>query len=256
MIEFCHVSAGYGRDAVVRDVSFTAPRGRITALIGPNGSGKTTLLRAGARLLPLVQGEIRLDGQPISAYSRRDFARKAAFLPQSRPLPEMTVRSLVEQGRFPHLGLSRKLTARDREAVAEAMELTRTADWASRDVRALSGGERQRVYIAMVLAQGAEAIFLDEPTTYLDLRCQFELLALIRALNAQGKTFVLVLHDLSHALLYSDQVVLMERGRVAACAAPDALIQSGKIDAVMGVRTHLTADGHPYFTQGEGEGCR
>lgn len=248
MIEFRHVSVGYGHGAIVQDVSFTVPRGRITTLIGPNGSGKTTLLRAGAGLLAPAQGEILLDGQPLSFYSRRALAKKAAFLPQSRPVPEMTVRALVENGRFPHLGLSRRLRTGDHEAVAQAMALTRTADWAERDVRSLSGGERQRVYIAMVLAQGADVIFLDEPTTYLDLRCQFELLALIRSLNAQGKTFVLVLHDLSHALGCSDQVVLLSGGRIAACGAPGELIASGAIDSVMGVLTHVTADGQTYFT--------
>lgn len=248
MIEFRQVSVGYGRDAAVRDVCLTVPRGSITTLIGPNGSGKTTLLRAGARLLPLLQGEIRLDGRPLSAYSRRELAQKAAFLPQSRPVPEMRVRTLIEQGRFPHLGLSRQLRAADQEAVVQAMALTQTTAWANRELRSLSGGERQRVYIAMVLAQGAEVILLDEPTTYLDLRCQFELLDLIRLLNAQGKTFVLVLHDLAHALLCSDQVALLDRGRLVACAAPGELIQSGHIDAVMGICTHVTAEGQPYFT--------
>lgn len=248
MIDFRQVCVGYGRDIVVRDVSFHVPRGSITALIGPNGCGKTTLLRAAARLLPLSGGEIILDGGNVSSFERKAFARKAAFLPQARPVPAMTVQLLVEHGRFPHLGFSRHLRSQDHAAIHEAMELTGTAVWAHREVRSLSGGERQRVYLAMVLAQGADVIFLDEPTTYLDLRYQFEVLELIRKLNARGKTFVMVLHDIAQALHYSDEIVLMELGRVCACAPPEAMVHSGRIDAVMGVRTHRTQDGQYYFT--------
>lgn len=247
MIVFERVCAGYGHANTLADVSFAVPRGSVTALIGPNGSGKTTLLRTAARLLPLRQGDIRLDGQSIARYGRREFARRAAFLPQTRPVPAMSVQSLVEQGRYPHQLLPRPLRAQDREAVAQAMELTDVTAWTRRDVRTLSGGERQRVYLAMALAQGADVMLLDEPTTYLDIKVQFELLELIRRLNAQGKTFVLVLHDLTHALAYSDQVVLMQSGRVAACAPPARLLESQKIDEVMGVCARVTADGHPYF---------
>ena len=151
MIELQHVSAGYGAQDVVRDVSFAAPNGQLTALIGPNGSGKTTLLRAMTRTLPCRSGNILLDDRSIASYGRKEFARTAAFMPQSRPVPGITVRALVAHGRFPYLGFSRRMTAQDTAAVEQAMRRTGTLDWANRDVRALSGGERQRVYLAMAV---------------------------------------------------------------------------------------------------------
>lgn len=184
MIELQHVSAGYGAQDVVRDVSFAAPNGQLTALIGPNGSGKTTLLRAMTRTLPCRSGNILLDDRSIASYGRKEFARTAAFMPQSRPVPGITVRALVAHGRFPYLGFSRRMTAQDTAAMEQAMRRTGTLDWANRDVRALSGGERQRVYLAMALAQGGTTILLDEPGAFLDVRAQFELLDLLRSVAA------------------------------------------------------------------------
>lgn len=247
MIEFDHVTAGYGDAAVLQDVSFSVQRGSITTIIGPNGCGKTTLLRVAARQLPVQHGAVFLDHKPLSAYGRKEFARTAAFMPQVRTVPSITVQALVSHGRFPYLGLSRKMRPVDRDAVGRAMEETGVAAWAGRDLRELSGGERQRVYIAMALAQDTGVIFLDEPTTYLDLRHQFELLELIRSLNARGKTVVLVLHDLGHALAYSHQVVLLQAGRLVLCGAPQMLFDSGKIDEVFQIQAHQTADGY-YFT--------
>lgn len=249
MIEFRQVTAGYGTLPVLQDITFSIPDGRVTTLLGPNGCGKTTLLRAAARQLPLQGGSISIDGRDISAYGRREFARTVSFMPQVRGIPAITVEALVSHGRFPYLGLSRRLRPEDRQAVLRAMEQTGTLPWAGRDLRELSGGERQRVYIAMALAQDTRIILLDEPTAYLDPSRQFELLELIQTLNVRGKTIVLVLHDLAHALRYSHQIVLLEQGRLALCGAPQELYQSGKLEQVFGVRIHKAEHGY-YFTPG------
>ena len=247
MLELRGIAAGYGGTPVLREVSFTVPKGSLTALIGPNGCGKTTLLRAAARQLPLLAGEILLDGRPVSSYGRTEFARKAAFMPQVRSVPAITAGALVAHGRFPHLGFSRRLRPEDRAAVQAAMEATGVADWANRDLRALSGGERQRVYLAMALAQDTDLILLDEPTTYLDPGRQFELLDLIASLPGRGKTVVMVLHDLSHALRYSTQLLLLEQGQLVQRGTPEELYAGGQLDRVFGIRSRRAPDGSYYF---------
>ena len=247
MLELRGIAAGYGGTPVLREVSFTVPKGSLTALIGPNGCGKTTMLRAAARQLPLLAGEILLDGRPVSSYGRTEFARKAAFMPQVRSVPAITAGALVAHGRFPHLGFSRRLRPEDRAAVQAAMEATGVADWANRDLRALSGGERQRVYLAMALAQDTDLILLDEPTTYLDPGRQFELLDLIASLPGRGKTVVMVLHDLSHALRYSTQLLLLEQGRLVQRGTPEELYAGGQLDRVFGIRSRRAPDGSYYF---------
>ena len=249
MIELQHVSAGYGAQDVVRDVSFAAPNGQLTALIGPNGSGKTTLLRAMTRTLPCRSGNILLDDRSIASYGRKEFARTAAFMPQSRPVPGITVRALVAHGRFPYLGFSRRMTAQDTAAVEQAMRRTGTLDWANRDVRALSGGERQRVYLAMALAQDTETVLMYEPTTYLDVRHQLEVMALARRLAAQGKAVVLVLHDLCLALQTADELAVLAKGRLQQTGTPEEIFESGILDRVMDVelRRLMTDNGWRYY---------
>ena len=195
MIELQHVSAGYGAQDVVRDVSFAAPNGQLTALIGPNGSGKTTLLRAMTRTLPCRSGNILLDDRSIASYGRKEFARTAAFMPQSRPVPGITVRALVAHGRFPYLGFSRRMTAQDTAAVEQAMRRTGTLDWANRDVRALSGGERQRVALASRLALRPRVLLLDEPTANVDAASARAIALAVRNSTAEGMTVVCATHD-------------------------------------------------------------
>lgn len=247
MFELRHASVGYEGTPVLRDISFTAQDGQITALVGTNGCGKTTLLKAIARQLPLLNGEILLQGQPIQSFDRKAFARAAAFMPQVRNIPEISVRGLVSHGRFPYLGLSRQMTTRDRAAVEQAMQATGVAQWAERDLRELSGGERQRVYLAMALAQGGDAILLDEPTTYLDVSAQFELLELLRTLADQGKTLLLVLHDLAQALQYSDRVAVVAEGRLLAFDSPANLFEQKILDRVFGVTLCRAPEGTYYL---------
>lgn len=250
MIEFRDVTIGYGGSAVLSGVSFSAARDGVTVLLGPNGCGKTTLLRSAARQLTLSSGEILLGGRPVETYGRKEYARAAAFLPQTRNIPDIRVRALVSHGRFPYLGPSRQLRQEDREIVSRALEETGVAAWAGRNLRELSGGERQRVYLAMALAQDTPVIFLDEPTAYLDLRGQFEFLELVRSLGSRRKTVVMVLHDLAQALTYSDRAVLFSGGALRYCGAPEALYDSGLLEDVFGVEAHR-AEGHYYFTLGK-----
>lgn len=247
MFELRHVAVGYGEKPILEDISFTAQDGQITALVGTNGCGKTTLLKAIARQLPLLDGQIFLQGESIQRYDRKSFARAAAFMPQVRNIPEISVRGLVSHGRFPYLGLSRQMTAKDRAAVEEAMQATGVAQWADRDLRELSGGERQRVYLAMALAQGGDAILLDEPTTYLDVSAQFELLELLRILAEQGKTVLLVLHDLAHALQYSDRVAVLAEGKLVAFDTPRSLFEQKILDRIFGVTLCRAPEGTYYM---------
>lgn len=247
MFELQQVSVGYDHLPLLQDVSFTVQDGQLTTLVGTNGCGKTTLLKAIARQLPLLGGQVQLQGRSIQSYDRKEFARTAAFMPQVRNIPEITVRGLVSHGRFPYLGLSRQMTAKDKAAVQAAMEATGVARWADRDLRELSGGERQRVYLAMALAQGGDAILLDEPTTYLDASAQFELLELLRDLAGQGKAVLLVLHDLAQALQYSDRVAVLAAGKLAAFDTPPRLFESKILDEIFGVTICRAPEGTYYL---------
>lgn len=247
MFELQRVAVGYDEKPLLQNISFAVQNGQITTLVGTNGCGKTTLLKAIARQLPLLEGKILLQGRSIQEYDRKEFARAAAFMPQVRNIPEITVRGLVSHGRFPYLGLSRQMTTKDRAAVEEAMQVTGVARWANRDLRELSGGERQRVYLAMALAQGGQTILLDEPTTYLDVAAQFELLELLRTLAYQGKTVLLVLHDLAQALQYSDRVAVLSQGKLAAFDTPANLFEQKLLDGIFGVTLCRAPEGTYYL---------
>ena len=250
MIRISHLSAGYGEKTVLQDLTFSIEPGSVTTLVGPNGCGKTTLLRALTGQLSQTAGEISICGKEIAAYSRKELARTVALLPQTRNTPDLTVEALVEHGRYPHLGFSRRLSEKDRQIVARAMEQTDVAHLARMPLGELSGGQQQRAYIAMALAQDAQIIALDEPTAHLDLQHQFELLELVRRLQAAGKTVVLVLHDLDHALRCSDRLVLLQQGRLVQWGTPRTLLDSGALEQVFHIRIRETEGGYLFSTGG------
>lgn len=247
ILTFSHVATGYGSKKILGDISLDVQKGEILTLAGPNGCGKSTLLKTAARQLPLMAGEILLCGRKLDDFSQKELAKQAALLPQNRSVPSISVEQLALHGRFPYLGLSRRPGKEDKEKVAEAMELAGVADLRHRDLRSLSGGERQKAYLAMVIAQDTDLIFLDEPTTYLDIGRQFEILELIRKLNGEGKTIVMVLHDLAHALTYSHRMAVMEKGRLLAVQQPEELFKSGLLNHVFGVEGHWAAEEKTYY---------
>ena len=227
MLKLQHLTAGYGEKTILQDISLDFPPGTVTAILGPNGCGKSTLLKAAAGLLPLSGGEI-LAPEPR--------VRHIAYLPQSRTVPEMTVRQLVLHGRFPWLGWPRIYRAEDQAAVDDALRRLGIAELANLPLSALSGGTRQKCYLAMALAQGADTLLLDEPTSFLDIGCQLDLMTLCRELAAQGKAVAVVLHDLPLALGHGDRVAVLENGHLLALDAPEEIWSSGILDQTFGVR--------------------
>lgn len=235
---------GYGERPVLNGLNLTIESGSVTALVGPNGSGKSTLLKAMARLLGLSAGAVYLDGTLISRMPSAEVARRLAILPQGPSAPAgLTVRELVEQGRFPHVGALRMLRAQDHQAITDALERTGMTSFAHRPLDALSGGERQRAWIALALAQCTPVLLLDEPTTFLDIGHQLEVLELARQLNRErGMTIILVLHDLNQAACYSDRMVVLRRGQIVADGAPTAVLTPSLLEEVFAVRANIVLD--------------
>ena len=240
-IETRDLEAGYNGHPVLSGLDLEVEEGEIIALVGPNGSGKSTLLRALGRVLRPRAGAVLLDGRAIQEWSTRDVARQLALLPQGPTLSsDLTVEELVWMGRSPHQGLLGLPTAADREAVRWAMEETGVVEMGSRSVSALSGGERQRVWIAMALAQQPRILLLDEPTTFLDLSHQLEVLELIHHLNREyGITVVLVLHDLNQAVRYARRVVVLHEGRVHSQGTPREVLTAETLREVFGVEGRI-----------------
>lgn len=229
--------AGYGTRSIIEALDIDVRAHRVTALCGPNGCGKSTLLRTLAGLQPALGGEIFVAGKPLASYRRRDLARTLALLSQFNEVPAgLAVRELVTYGRYAHGKWMRGPTREDRAAVDDALAATGLTGRDAQDLAALSGGERQRAWIAMALAQGSPIVLLDEPTTYLDIHHQLEVLGELRRLNHErGLTIVWVLHDLNLAAAFSDEIVLMREGRIVAHGSPDAIIDPVPLQAAFGV---------------------
>ena len=235
---------GYGDRQIVEDLTVDIPTGKVTVIIGANGCGKSTLLRGLARLLTPTHGAVLLDGRAISSIPSKQVAKVMGLLPQAPIAPEgITVADLVGRGRYPHQGWFRQWTPADRAAVDQALAATDTLDIAGRPVDELSGGQRQRVWIAMTLAQETGILLLDEPTTYLDLAHQVEVLDLLVDLNQrEGRTIVLVLHDLNHACRYAHHLIAMRGGEIIAEGAPAGIVTPELVTDVFGLPCRIIAD--------------
>lgn len=236
MIQLDNLCFSYGGRTVLHNISAAFSPGKLYAVLGPNGSGKTTLIRLLSRLLLPDSGSLTLDEKSYTCYGRKEFARQLALLPQTRPIPAISVQDLVSHGRFPYLGLSRTPGRADLEAVDRAMAAVNVQAFAGRDLRKLSGGERQRVYLALLLTQDTCYVLLDEPTTYLDASAQFSVMENLKRMSQDGKCVIAVLHDLNLALSFSDEICLLNQGHIAAFGAPEALVKQGVLDRVFSVR--------------------
>ena len=239
-----HLQLGYDGHVVATDLTLSIPDGRITAIVGANACGKSTFLRSLARLLKPQAGTVLLDGQSIQSVPTRDVAAKLGILPQSPLAPGgITVADLVARGRYPHQRWFRQHDADDDTAIAAAMAATNTLELADRLVEELSGGQRQRVWIAMALAQGTGILLLDEPTTYLDIAHQIEVLDVLVDLNRRdGTTIVMVLHELNQASRYADHLVAMCGGQVLAEGVPGDVLTEDLVEQVFGLRCRIVPD--------------
>lgn len=249
MVECRNLSGGYFGTLVLKNISVTFEKGKVTVLLGPNGCGKSTLLKTILGLNKKSEGEIFLDGTEISLIPSKEVAKKLSYLPQSRNIPNITAERMVLHGRFPYLSYPRRYRREDYEKVEWALKQTGAYEIRHCSMQELSGGQRQKVYIAMALAQDTETILMDEPTTYLDVSHQLEVMTTAKELAKEGKAVVLVLHDLTLAMRYADQLVLMKDGCVVTTGSPEKVYESGLMDEVFQVHVERveTKQGYAYI---------
>lgn len=243
MLKTQNLSVAYGKQTIIPNLSVSIPKGKITALIGPNGCGKSTLLKTLVRINKPATGEVLFEGKPLSSYGDKALARSLSLLPQILVSPEdITVRKLVEYGRSPYISHWGRLGQEDQVIVEQAMRDTGVLEFADKPVESLSGGQRQRAWIAMVIAQDTDLVMLDEPTTYLDMSHQVELMNLMQQMNAKGKTVVVVLHDLNQASRYCDHLVVLEKGSLVAQGSPDEVMTETMLRDVFDFKASVFRD--------------
>ena len=247
MLEIKNICAGYDKKRVISDISFEVERGSIISVIGANGCGKSTLMRAIAGVLVTYDGEVVIDGEPEEKLGRLGVARKISYLAQGKGVPDMTVGQTVLHGRFPHLSYPRRYGKRDREIARDAMSAVGISKLADCPMSMLSGGMRQNAYIAMALAQDTDHILLDEPTTYLDIRHQLELMKLLKKLAESGKSIVTVMHDLPLAFDFSDEIAVLDGGRIIIQAPPAELCGNPVLPEIFGIRINQTEGKDKYY---------
>lgn len=242
MLTLNHLSAGYHDRTVLSDISLSFEPDRIYTVVGKNGCGKSTLLKTCAGLISPSSGELLLDGKELARYTPTERARNISYLSQSHQIPNITVERLIAHGRFPYLGYPQTLKKDDWDMVDRAVNLMQLDELRHQNLTPLSGGECQRVYLAMQLAQDTPILLLDEPNTYMDIEYQLHFLELLNRLKQSGKTVVMVLHDLEQALHYSDQIAVMDAGRIVQIGSPDEVMNSGILTEVF----HVQMEHKPY----------
>ena len=244
MIDIENLSLSYdGKTVIVHELDLHVQAGTMTALVGPNGCGKSTLLRGISRLLNPLSGHVYLDGDEVHNMGAKALARKLGVLPQSPSAPEgLTVHELAAQGRYPHQSWLQQWSQEDERVVNEALTITNMTMFADRPLDTLSGGQRQRAWIAMALAQETDVLLLDEPTTYLDMAHQIDVLDLLDDLNAAGRTIVMVLHDLNQAARYADTMVALRGGQIVTQGTPADVMTTQTVLEVFGLEAHIVPD--------------
>ena len=238
------LTLAYGKKTIAESLSVAIPDGHFTAIIGPNGCGKSTLLRTLSRLMTPTHGQVYLDGEQIQRYASKEVAKRIGLLAQNATTPgDITVQELVARGRYPHQPLFTRWRQEDEQAVTRAMQATRITDLAGQNVDTLSGGQRQRAWIAMVLAQETAIMLLDEPTTWLDISHQIELLELLSELNREkGYTLAAVLHDLNQACRYATHLIALREGKIVAEGAPKEIVTAELIERIYGMKCVIIDD--------------
>lgn len=243
MIEYRNVVCGYGGHTVLSNVNFTLNKGELVFVIGKNGCGKSTLLKAGCGLLKLTAGQVTCDGARLWEMKPRERAKKIAYLAQGKTVPDMTVFEAVLHGRFPYITYPHRYSEEDSAIARAAIEKLGMGDFADRMMSTLSGGMRQRVYIAMALCQNAEYIMLDEPSAFLDISWQLELVGILKSLAAQGHGIAAVIHDIPMAFSNGNRVAVLDNGQIKAFDTPQVLYEQKTVDEVLGVTFIRESDG-------------
>lgn len=247
MIRLKNVTSGYKNAVILRDISASFEKGRLTGIIGKNGCGKSTLLKTILRIIPCMQGEITIDEKTLAGMSRNDIAQKIALLSQEKSTPDMTAGQLALLGRFPHLRYPRRYHAKDYEIAQSAMQQMGVLELNDKPLVTLSGGMRQNAFIAMALAQETDYILLDEPTTHLDISHQLALMKTLRLLTESGKGVVAVMHDLPLALTFSDNILVINDGSIEDSGAPEEIFRRETLNRLFSVALARTADGNGYY---------
>lgn len=248
MIELNAVDVAYGSQRILEHVSVWFGDSDFACILGKNGAGKSTLLKA-MDGIQKYSGSISVDGKELSKMSSIDRAKRIAYMPQIRQIPNIQVKTLIEHGRFPYMGFSRTLTNEDETKVLEAAEITKVEDLLDRNVAELSGGERQRVYLAMVIAQDTKTILLDEPAAYLDISHQLEIMNLLKKLNQNGKNIIMAAHDLPQAFTYANTIKVLDKGGIIVNNPPEMACKDEKVKHIFGVSLEISkteSEVYPY----------